>query len=137
ASSKRALYTGRIFGDIMIESFLFGVTLAIAIGPIALLIINLSMTAGLTAGVRSGFGAALADLTYGVAAFLGAGGVQSWLAEGEESIRITASLILAVLGLYMLWSAVRSFGTSRMPAVIEGHPLVATYLLTLSNPLTL
>ncbi len=121
----------------MIESFLFGVTLAISIGPIALLILNLSMTAGMPAGVRSGIGAALADLTYGLVAFLGAGGVQSWLAGSENAVRIAASLVLTGVGVYMLWSAVRSFGKARMPAVIEGHPLAATYLLTLSNPLTL
>jgi len=47
-----------------IQTFIFGITLAISIGPIAILILNRSMNCGLKNGVLSGLGAATADLTY-------------------------------------------------------------------------
>jgi hypothetical protein len=49
---------------IFLHAFVFGVTLALAVGPIALLIIRYAAANGLRAGLASAGGAALADLTY-------------------------------------------------------------------------
>jgi hypothetical protein len=46
-----------------LTALLFGATIAIAIGPIALLIINVAATAGLRPGLAAGSGAAAADFS--------------------------------------------------------------------------
>ena len=53
-----------------LHAFLFGVSLAIAIGPIALLIIHNGLNHGVSLAVRSGLGAATADLLYSIVAFI-------------------------------------------------------------------
>ncbi|MEN8376634.1 MAG: LysE family transporter [Gemmatimonadota bacterium] len=120
----------------MTTAFLFGVTVAIAVGPIALLIVGLSMSRGVSAGLRGGLGAGLADLSYAVVAFYGGAAVADLVGGQSDAIGVASSVILVALGLFMLRAAVRTFGEPRLPAAIEGSPLVATYLLTLSNPLT-
>jgi threonine/homoserine/homoserine lactone efflux protein len=54
----------------MLTSFLFGITIAIAVGPITLLIVNNSINCGISNGIRSGAAAATADFTYALVAFL-------------------------------------------------------------------
>lgn len=120
----------------MIAGFLFGLTVAAAIGPIALLILNTGLRFGLSAGVRSAFGAAVADLLYAVgAAFAGAAAVQA-IAGQESTLRLVASLVLIALGVYLLWGAIRpSASTERTP---QGErPFLTTLALTIVNPLTL
>ena len=70
----------------MWKAFLFGVIVAGAIGPIALLIFGTGARQGLAAGAYAGFGAALADLAYALAAFLAGAVVLPYLAEYELAI---------------------------------------------------
>jgi threonine/homoserine/homoserine lactone efflux protein len=57
----------------MKEAFLFGFTLAIAVGPIAILIFNQTINCGLKTGIFSALGAASADLTYAILTFSSGG----------------------------------------------------------------
>ena len=47
------------------EAFVFGLFLAVAVGPIALLIVNYGIRFGLVAAIRSALGAATGDLGSG------------------------------------------------------------------------
>lgn len=120
----------------MAAGFLFGLTVAAAIGPIALLILNTSLRFGLSAGVRSAFGAATADLLYAIGAtFAGAAVVQAISAYAPE-LRLVASLVLIAIGLYLLWGTFRpSAATERTPQ--RDRPFLTTLALTIVNPLTL
>ncbi len=55
--------------DELAKSFLFGVTMASAVGPIALLILSHGLRDGFKPAAAAGLGAALADLTYASIAF--------------------------------------------------------------------
>ena len=120
----------------MAAGFLFGLTVAAAIGPIALLILNTSLRFGLSAGVRSAFGAAIADLLYAIGAtFAGAAAVQAIAAYTLE-LRLIASLVLIAIGVYLLWGAFRpSSATQRTPQ--RDRPFLTTLALTIVNPITL
>lgn len=121
----------------MIQSFIFGITIAIAIGPIALLIIGISLSDGVSKGMRCGIGAATADLTYALLAFYGGQFISNQIAGNENTINIVSSVILLLLGIKMLVMAIKNYGQPKSPAIFAARPFTTTYLLTLSNPLTL
>jgi len=124
----------------MLKAFVFGMTIAAAVGPIALLIVNYSLTHGLCQGLRSALGAAGADFSFALVAFL-AGHGAARIVEARRFVEIAAGIGLVLFG---TWLAVAALGR-RMPvgpSVAAGdarrvRPLLATYVLTLINPLTI
>jgi len=123
----------------ILRSFLFGFTLAIAVGPIALLIMTYGIRDGLRPAVAAGVGAALADLIFALIAFLIGALLLNTLAEHARTLRILAGVVLVVIGCWMMWQASRQRGTPGAAARPRdlSRPFVATLLLTLVNPLTI
>jgi threonine/homoserine/homoserine lactone efflux protein len=127
-----------------LTAFLFGFTLAVAVGPIALLIVNLSASGGLRAGATGGLGAALADLTYALVTFLGGSALAPRIAAHAASLRGLAAGVLVVFGIWMAARALRQLRSdpaappeaAARPSLLR-RPLLTTYLLTIVNPLTL
>jgi threonine/homoserine/homoserine lactone efflux protein len=92
------------------KSFLFGVTVAAAFGPIALLIVSHGMRDGFKPAAAAGLGAALADLAYaGVAFSLGAVALAA-LARYESALKLAAALALLGFG---AWHAGRPSASRR------------------------
>jgi len=124
-----------------LHALVFGFSLAIAIGPIALLIIHNGINHGLPVAVRSGVGAATADLIYSLLAFAVGGGILAALTSHAQLIRIVSALMLIGIGAWMAWRALRSKASielgvnSRSSALSPGF--WTTLGLTLANPLTL
>jgi threonine/homoserine/homoserine lactone efflux protein len=122
-----------------LHAFMFGFSLAIAIGPIALLILHNGVNHGLLVAVRSAFGAASADLIYALLAFSVGSEVIATLDAHAAAIRGTSAVLLIAIGTWLAWRALRwrtaqSMAASRTP----GSPgFWVTLGLTLSNPLTL
>jgi arginine exporter protein ArgO len=123
----------------LVQSFLFGLTIALAIGPIALLIISYGMNCGFKTAALSGTGAALADLTYSLIAFAAGSGITLVLANYVEEVQTVASFILTVFGSWMLYEAWRKRNLTRASQHDTKcrHPLLGTYALTIINPLTI
>jgi threonine/homoserine/homoserine lactone efflux protein len=124
----------------LLESFVFGVTVALAVGPIALLIMAVSATSGLGAGLRSAAGAATADLGYAAVAFGAGYRLAPLLEERRSALEIIASLVLIGFGLWMLVSALRTTRgafAAAPTAPLLSRPFVQTLALTAINPLTL
>jgi threonine/homoserine/homoserine lactone efflux protein len=122
----------------ILQSFLFGVTLAFSIGPIALLIINYGLTSGRRIALFSGLGAALADLTYALAGFSFGYGAITLLAEHKTMFTALSSCVLIALGIYLIANALKNRALrqtefQRGPAKV----LWTTYGLTMMNPLTI
>jgi threonine/homoserine/homoserine lactone efflux protein len=123
-----------------LHAFVFGFSLAIAIGPIALLIVHNGVNHGLQVAVRSALGAASADFTYALLAFMVGREVMVTLDHYAGSIRVTSALLLISIGAWLVWRAMRprraeSEGTMRPRRSVAGFWM--TVSLTLSNPLTL
>lgn len=122
-------------GAALLKSFLFGVVVAAAIGPIALLIFSTAAGRGFAAGAFAGAGAALADLLYALAAFSAGALLLPLLAAHERGIRIGGGLLLIALGIAMLLGGRPAEGTRATPRAAAA--LWPTFLLTLVNPLTI
>ena len=125
-----------------LKAFVFGVTLAVAVGPIAILIINRGLVYGFRSGLMSGVGAALADLTYALIAFSVGSILVAYLNMNQVYFSWVASGALFLFGIWMLLGSLK---TDRSIAGMDranaqngdlGY-LTSTYLLTVVNPLTI
>jgi threonine/homoserine/homoserine lactone efflux protein len=125
--------------DGLLVCFLFGMTLAAAVGPIALLIINTGLSRGLSAALAAGLGAATADLLFALLAFTVGAMLLPSLQAYREELQWVSALVLVLLGLWMILSALRARGDAlraAAPARASG-PFLSTLLLTMVNPLTI
>lgn len=127
-----------------LNALIFGFTLAIAIGPIALLIIHNGINHGLAVGVRSGVGAAAADLVYSLFAFAVGSGVIAELVSRPQLMRlsrIAGAALLIVIGAWLAWKALHPRTKTPVDAAsrsrVRAPGFWATFALTLANPLTL
>jgi threonine/homoserine/homoserine lactone efflux protein len=119
-----------------IKAFVFGATIAAAIGPIALLIINVSAADGLARGIRASLGAAVADLVFATTAFAGGYVVTSVLEEHRGELSALASVVLIVFGAWMAAQAWRPGGeTGSSNSRWLRAPFLQTFVLTIVNPL--
>ena len=109
----------------MLSGSILGFSIAAPVGPIGLLVLRRSLTDGARAGVSSGLGAATADLGYGALAAFGI----TLLAQWQRPAAMAGGVILLWLG----WKSWRSIATTEGGAGGFG----ATFLLTLSNPMTI
>lgn len=127
---------------IFIHAVIFGITLAVAIGPIALLIIRYAATDGLAVGLASACGAALADFTYAIVALSVGTVITPVLTTYSVQAHRIAAITLITFGGWLIWTAIRptpavtgdakpQTGTLR-----RRTPFLATYALTVTNPLT-
>ena len=121
---------------LLLETYVFGLMLGIAIGPIALLILNVSLKAGARAGFACAAGATTADLLFAMLAFHLANQIVPALQAHEVLLQILASLVLLLFALHMLWQLRRAATTT--PAAAHGahRYFFGTLLLTIVNPLT-
>jgi threonine/homoserine/homoserine lactone efflux protein len=125
-----------------LKAFVFGVTLAVAVGPIAILIINRGLVHGFQSGMLSGVGAALADLTYALLAFSVGSLIVTYLNMNQVYFSWMASAALLLFGLWMLLGNLKKSHT--IPGLNRASSqngnlgyLTSTYLLTVVNPLTI
>ena len=121
----------------LLSGIAVGFAVAMPVGPIGVLCIKRSLKDGFAFGLATGLGAATADATYGVLVALGLG--LSGLLAYALPLKIGGGLLIVLLGLLGL----RSFFAPATKAEItppKGGLLSAwlsTYLLTLTNPMTI
>jgi threonine/homoserine/homoserine lactone efflux protein len=120
----------------MWKAFVFGVVVAAAIGPIALLIFGTGARQGFAAGAFAGLGAALADFFYALAAFSAGALLLPLFAAQERLIGIGCALLLVGLGAAMLIRLLRSRAVP-VAAQPAARSFLPTFGLTIVNPMTL
>ncbi len=123
--------------EVLTQSFILGLGIAMPVGPIGVLVIRRSLTQGRKYGIASGLGAATADGLYGFIATLGLGLIASLL----EGIQFYTRLIGGVFLLYLAWQIYNSkpsekTGTTKSTSSLIGA-YISTLLLTFSNPATI
>jgi threonine/homoserine/homoserine lactone efflux protein len=125
--------------DALAKSFLFGVTMAAAVGPIALLIVSYGVRDGFRPAAAAGLGAALADLAYAGVAFALGSLLLSALARHAAGFKLASALTLVLFGAWLTRRALRALPAAAPPVQATGvaTPLVTTFALTLVNPLTM
>ncbi|MBR8295965.1 LysE family transporter [Burkholderia cenocepacia] len=122
------------------NDFLFGLMIALSVGPVALMIANYGMRAGTATGVRAAIGVAAADGCYAVVAFTIGAMLASTLASHLSLFRIVGALVLLAMGARMLWQALRDRRRTLdgdVPTPPGDRPFISMFFVTLANPLTI
>ncbi len=117
-----------------------GLVLSAPLGPVALLCVRRSLLYGHMAGLVSGLGAAVADMLYACVAAFGLTVISEWLERNRIVIDLGGGSLLVLLGTYLLVKRPKPRGepsARQMEQMDAPHAFAATFVLTLSNPITL
>jgi threonine/homoserine/homoserine lactone efflux protein len=120
---------------LILEAFLFGLTIAAAVGPIAILVMNYGLRLGPWAGLRAGVGAATADFLYAVAALAVGAAVAPAHGPHPRAFEVVAARALIGFAAWMAWGVLRPTEPAAARPTTP-KPYLATLALTLVNPLT-
>jgi threonine/homoserine/homoserine lactone efflux protein len=127
---------GMVNVDFFLRGLLIGFSVAIPVGPIAILCMRRTLVDGQVSGLVSGLGAATADAIYGLVAGFGLNLFLEFLVSYQTALRLIGGCFLIYLGIRTL----RARHAER-PIKVDGRGLLGAYastlLLTLTNPLTI
>ncbi len=115
---------------------LIGFSIAAPVGPIGLLCIRRSLQDGLRHGLATGLGAATADCVYGCVAGLGLTAVSGFLVGHRVVLAVLGGALLCWLGA-RAWRAAPAESGPATPGAGVAAAFGTTFLLTLSNPMTI
>ena len=121
-----------------IRGLLIGLSIAATVGPMSVLCIQRTLNKGQLYGLVSGLGIATADGVYGSIAAFGLTLITNFLITEQIWIRLIGGIFLIYLGIKtMLSKPPESAATLTMQT--NGYPgaYASTFLLTLTNPLTI
>lgn len=122
--------------DLWWRGVIIGLTIAIPVGPIALMTIQRTLNHGRAVGLATGLGAATADLVYGAIAAFGLTLISSFLIDHKIWFSVVGGLFLCYLGLRtLLTPPVTKAATVRQNSVLSAY--TSAVLLTLTNPPTI
>ncbi len=125
-----------MFPGFFLKGLIIGFSIAAPVGPIGVLCIQRTMSAGRLAGLATGVGAATADAAYGCIAGFGLSFISQFLITQQLWLRLGGGLFLGYLG----WRTL-SATPPQETAASEPQGLFPAYLstlfLTLTNPMTI
>jgi predicted secreted hydrolase len=123
------------------QGLLIGFAIAAPVGPIGVLCIRRTLANGRLSGFISGLGAATADGTYGLIAGLGLTLLANFLVEQQTWLRLVGGAFLIYLGLKTFFEKASPGAANPAPTHSASGSLlkdyVSTFVLTLTNPLTI
>jgi len=119
-----------------VRGLIIGFSIAAPVGPIGVLCMRRTLAEGWTSGLVSGLGAATADAIYGCIAGFGLTFISNFLISQQAWVRFVGGVFLCCLGLRTLLRE-----PAEQAASVAGRGLIgayaSTFLLTLTNPLTI
>jgi len=122
------------------EGLLAGYGIAIPVGAVAVLIVDMAMRAGFPMGLLAGAGAATADLLYAILACVAGAVLTAMLAPVAAPLRIVGGLVLVGLAASRLWRG-RKHAHSVPPQITDSAAPLKVYAqflgITIINPLTI
>lgn len=125
-----------------LRSVIIGFTLAAAVGPISMLVMQRTLARGWVLGMASGLGVAAADALFGLAGGLGLTAIAKALADYDIWLLGVGGLVLIYLGIKIFTSVtgeVIEHGGQDVKLETKGliGAFASIFLLTLANPLTI
>lgn len=125
--------------DFLLRSIFIGFTLAAAVGPISMLVMQRTLARGWVVGMASGLGVAAADGLYGLAGGLGLTAIATALANYDAWVRGIGGLVLIYLGIKIFTSkAGQEIARDETDEREDPNGLIGAFLsifmLTLANP---
>jgi threonine/homoserine/homoserine lactone efflux protein len=121
---------------ILFRAIVIGFSIAAPVGPISILCIQRTLAKGRTGGLASGFGAATADAVYGGIAGFGLTIVSNFLLAQQFWLRLVGGFFLCFIGARALLSKSNP-QQNRAAGGTLTRDYFSTFLLTLTNPLTI
>ena len=124
---------------IMLNGFLTGLILQIAIGPVFFYILNLSLQRTVTDGLFAVLAVTIVDYIFIALAVLGTGKLLE-KPKIKCILGVISSLVLILFGAIMILSINRSSGISNPNVLVESNytaSFISAFLLTISSPLTI
>lgn len=121
---------------LFIKGFIIGFSIAAPVGPIGILCIQRTLSAGNLQGLVTGLGAATADAIYGFIAAFGLTFISNFLVAQSVWFRLLGGLFLCYLGIKAFLSKPQD------PVLSLGNRTIfsaygTTFFLTLTNPMTI
>jgi threonine/homoserine/homoserine lactone efflux protein len=122
--------------DLLIRGLIIGLSIAVPVGPIAVLCIRRTIAEGRLRGFITGLGAATGDATYGGVAAFGLSIVTNLLIGQQIWLRLIGGAFLIYLGARTFKSRPQDMALKPKSGGIMINYL-STLLLTVTNPLTI
>jgi threonine/homoserine/homoserine lactone efflux protein len=127
--------------DAFWEGALAGYGIAIPVGAIAVLLVDLAMRRGFVPAAAGGAGVATADLVYALVAVLLGAAVADALEPYENTLQVVSAAVLLGVAAYLLRGALRRPDPAAEGPKVATAGVLATYLkflgLTILNPATI
>ena len=121
---------------IFLKGLIIGISIAAPVGPIGVLCIQRTVTYGKLNGLATGLGAASADAVYGFVAAFGLTFISNFLVAQQTWFRIIGGGFLIYLGIRAYFSTPDN-PTPNTSNQNHAGAYGTTFLLTLSNPMTI
>jgi len=122
--------------SLFVQGIIIGLTLAVPVGPLALICIQRTVSDGRLHGIFSGIGVATADSFYAAVTFLGLTVISGLIIAQQYLFRFLAGVVLILIGMRVFLSI-----PSAISAKTEHETYLKDYLsmvaLAIANPLTL
>jgi len=119
-----------------LRGIIIGFTIAAPVGPIGILCMHRTLTAGPKSGIISGLGAATADAVYGCIAGFGLTFISNILIGQQVLLRFAGGVFLCCLGLKtFLAKPKNTLDLANSNSLIGAY--ASTFFLTLTNPITI
>jgi len=125
--------------SLFIEGLIAGYGIAIPVGAVAVLIINMGMRCGFKIGFSAGAGAATADLIYAIIAVVAGTALADLLVPIAPWLRFFSGLLLLGMGIWGLWKGLKHANKDSETAEVCGPVRMFGQFLgiTIVNPLTI
>lgn len=120
----------------LIRGMVFGLSIAAPVGPMGVLCIRRTLANGRLTGFVSGLGVATADASYGAVAAFGLTFISTFLVNQQIWLRLIGGIFLCYLGITTLRAKPAERAATAGGRGLGGMYL-STFLLTLTNPLTI
>ena len=120
-----------------IRGLLIGLSIAATVGPMSILCIQRTLNKGQLYGFVSGLGIATADGVYGSIAAFGLTIITNFLIHEQIWIRLIGGLFLVYLGVKTILTNPPEIAAVNMKTNSYPGAYTTTFLLTLTNPLTI
>ncbi|WP_420473970.1 LysE family translocator [Noviherbaspirillum sp. ST9] len=122
---------------LFLKSMLIGLSIAAPVGPIGLLCIQRTLDYGPRVGLATGLGAAAADAMYGAIGALGVTALITLLTDARSVLALGGAVFLLWLA-WSAWNAAEPQHAAAAKGGVKGwHAFGGTFLLTMSNPMTI
>jgi threonine/homoserine/homoserine lactone efflux protein len=129
--------------SLLLAGLLIGFSVAMPIGPIAILCIQRTLLRGQLSGILTGLGVSCADAVYGSVSAFGLSFVYNFIERQQLLIRVLGALLLLFIGIKTLLTKEFTSPTLNVPVKANDYKMSlfksfsSAFFITLTNPLTL